>query len=123
MIATECCNFKMPRQNEKELQAHKHMLILTQLHPLSLFQTVLCLYADPSAGAFPGHTLVLLTYRAPVRADLPVRAEAELTRLCGVWWGEVGAALGVDHGGPIPKALPALELPLLHPGATGHTAL
>lgn len=66
---------------------------------------------------------MLLTYRAPVRADLPVGAEAELTRLCGVWWGEAGAALWVHHGGAVSKALPALELPLLHPGAAGHAAL
>lgn len=45
-----------------------------------------------------------------------------LTGLCGLWWGEVGTALWVDHGGAVAKALPALELPLLHPGATGHTA-
>lgn len=69
------------------------------------------------------HILVLLTYRAPVGADLPVGAEAELACLCGLWRGEVGTALGVDHGGAVPKALPALELPLLHPGTTGHTAL
>lgn len=45
-----------------------------------------------------------------------------LTGLCGLWWGEVGTALWVDHGGAVAKALPALELPLLHPRATGHTA-
>lgn len=62
-------------------------------------------------------------YRAPVGPDLPVGAEAELTGLCGLWLGEVGAALRVDHGGAVPEALPALELPLLHPGAAGHAAL
>lgn len=60
---------------------------------------------------------------APVRADLPVRAQPELTALCGLWGGQVGTALGVNHGGPVPKALPALELPLLQPRATGHAAL
>lgn len=59
----------------------------------------------------------------PVRADFPVGAELELTRLCGVRRREGGAALGVDHGGAVPKALPALELPLLHAGAAGHAAL
>lgn len=69
------------------------------------------------------HTVWCLTNRAPVRADLPVGAEAELAGLGGLRWGEAGAALWVHHGGAVPKALPALELPLLHPGATGHTAL
>ncbi len=107
------------------------LLILNQLHPPSLFQSVLCLFMwyitwpvfIISADVFPSHTLVLLTYRAPVRSDLPVGADTELTRLCGLGWGEAGAALWVDHGRAVSKALPALELPLLHPGATGHTAL
>lgn len=50
-------------------------------------------------------------------------AQPELTGLCGLWRGQVGAALGVNHGGPVPEALSALELPLLQPGATGHAAL
>lgn len=108
------------------------LLILTELHPLSLFQSVLCLqilwyitwpHFTTYAAAFPSRILALLTYRAPFGDDLPVGAEGELTRLCGLWWGEVGTALRVHHGGAVPKALPALELPLLQPGATGHTAL
>lgn len=63
------------------------------------------------------------TYLAPVGADLPVGTRSELTCLRGHWWGQVSAALGVNHGGPVPKALSALELPLLLPGATGHAAL
>lgn len=66
------------------------------------------LFGDIWADADPSHALVLWTYRAPVWADLPVRAEAELAGLCGLWWGEVGTALWVDHGGAVPKALPAL---------------
>lgn len=64
-----------------------------------------------------------LTYLAPVRADLPVGAQSELTGLCGLWGGQVGAALGVNHGGAVPEALSALQLPLLQSGATGHAAL
>lgn len=64
-----------------------------------------------------------LTYLAPVRADLPVGAQSELTGLRGLWGGQVSAALGVNHGGAVPEALSALELPLLQPGATGHAAL
>lgn len=64
-----------------------------------------------------------LTYLAPVRADLPVGAQPELTGLGGFRGGQVGAALRVHHGGAVPEALPALQLPLLQPGATGHTAL
>lgn len=78
---------------------------------------------SPLVDTLPGHILVLMTYRAPVGADLPVGARAMLARLRGVWWGEVSTALRVDHGGAVPKALPALELPLLHAGAAGHTAL
>lgn len=81
------------------------------------------MYVLPFADAIPSDIQVLLPYHAPVGADLPVGAEGELTRLGGLWRGEVGTALWVDHGGAVPKALPALELPLLHPGATGHTAL
>lgn len=69
------------------------------------------------------HFPVTVTYRAPVGSDLPVGAEAELTGLGGVGGGEVGTALRVDHGGAVPKALPALQLPLLRPGATRHAAL
>lgn len=69
------------------------------------------------------HVLVLLADLAPVRADFPVGAELELTRLRGLWRGEASAALWVDHGGAVPKALPALELPLLHAGTAGHAAL
>lgn len=54
-----------------------------------------------------------LSYRAPVRADLPVGAEAELAGLRGLRRGEEGAALRVDHGGAVPEGLSALELPLL----------
>lgn len=67
--------------------------------------------------------LVLPADLAPVRADFPVGAELELTRLCGLWRCEVSAALWVDHGGAVPKALPALELPLLHARTAGHAAL
>lgn len=66
---------------------------------------------------------MLWTHLAPVRADLPVGAEAELAGLCQHWLGEVGAALGVNHGGAIAKALPALKLPLLDTQAAGYTAL
>lgn len=92
-------------------------------HLASFFFSFSTMHADPFADAFPSHMLVLSTYRAPLGSDLPVGAEAELTRLCGLWWGEVGTALWMDHGGAVPKALPTLQLSLLHPRATGHTAL
>lgn len=63
------------------------------------------------------------TNRAPVGVDLPVGAELELAGLCGRWFGETSAALRVDHGGAVSKALPALELPLLNARPAGHTAL
>lgn len=69
------------------------------------------------------HMLAFCADLGPVRADFPVGAELELTRLRGLWRREGGAALGVDHGGAVPETLPALELPLLHAGAAGHAAL
>lgn len=67
--------------------------------------------------------LVLPAHLAPVRADFPVGAELELTLLRGLWRREASAALRVHHGGAVPKALPALELPLLHARTAGHAAL
>lgn len=72
---------------------------------------------------FVFHILVFLADLGPIRADFPVGAELELTRLCGLWRREVSAALWVDHGGAVPKTLPALELPLLHARTARHAAL
>lgn len=77
----------------------------------------------PRTNSFPVTYSCWQTYLTPVRADLPVGAQSELTGLCGLWGGQVGATLGVNHGGPVSEALSALELPLLQPGATGHAAL
>ena len=69
------------------------------------------------------HKEITVTYRAPVRADLPAGADFGLAGLGGVGPGETGAALGVHHGGAVPEAQAALELPLLEAPTARHTAV
>lgn len=80
------------------------------------------LIADAPDAPGPAADATVHRTRAPVRADLPVRAELQLAGLGGLRGREGGAALRVDHGGSVTEALPALELPLLHAGAAGNAA-